>query len=414
MRVKKMIVATLVFAMTTATMLTGCGGKGGEAATTADGKAKIRFASWDTAEDVDRQQKLVDKFNAEHDDIEVTLEAYGSEFDTKISAGMGSGDAPDVMYMWDYPSYYKGLEPLDSYIEKEGAEYKSNFYDTLWSYNSLDGATYGIPVGFTTHCLFYNKDLFKQAGVAEPTNDWTWDDVKEASKQISEKLDGIKGFSFQMKPDPYDFEMYLWSNGSSYVDQDGNLEGRLNSEQSVQVLQMFQEMEKEGYAVATEQTGTDEFRAGQTAMYVYGSWAIDSLNTDGVNYGVVTIPSFAGQEKSKSILSSSGVSISKDCKNKEAAWEFVKFWTSEEMNKERIGLELPVLYSVVEAEGIMEQPEYAPFYTMLEQSEGTTPASFLIESWPELKDTLSLSFERIFNPSSMEDPKTVLDEAAMQ
>jgi multiple sugar transport system substrate-binding protein len=149
-------------------------------------------------------------------------------------------------------------------------------------------------------------------------------------------------------------------------------------------------------------------------MYVYGSWAIDSLNTDGVNYGVVTIPSFAGQEKSKSILSSSGVSISKDCKNKEAAWEFVKFWTSEEMNKERIGLELPVLYSVVEAEGIMEQPEYAPFYTMLEQSEGTTPASFLIESWPELKDTLSLSFERIFNPSSMEDPKTVLDEAAMQ
>ena len=119
MRVKKMIVATLVFAMTTATMLTGCGGKGGEAATTADGKAKIRFASWDTAEDVDRQQKLVDKFNAEHDDIEVTLEAYGSEFDTKISAGMGSGDAPDVMYMWDYPSYYKGLDHLIPTLRKK-------------------------------------------------------------------------------------------------------------------------------------------------------------------------------------------------------------------------------------------------------------------------------------------------------
>mgnify|MGYP000523777094 CR=1 FL=1 len=37
----------------------------------------------------------------------------------------------------------------------------------------------------------------------------------------------------------------------------------------------------------------DEFRAGNTGMYVYGSWAIDTLNEDGVNYGVTTIPAFA-------------------------------------------------------------------------------------------------------------------------
>ena len=42
---------------------------------------------------------MVEKFNEEHDDIEVTLEAYRRDFDTKISADMGSGDTPDVMYM---------------------------------------------------------------------------------------------------------------------------------------------------------------------------------------------------------------------------------------------------------------------------------------------------------------------------
>lgn len=52
---------------------------------------KIRFASWDSAEDLEDQQKLVDAFNEQHDDIEVVLEAYGSDFDTKIAAGMGSG-----------------------------------------------------------------------------------------------------------------------------------------------------------------------------------------------------------------------------------------------------------------------------------------------------------------------------------
>lgn len=410
---KKKLVAMLILAMTTTMVLGGCGKKEDDGKTS-DGKTKVRFASWDVAEDVDAQQAMVDKFNAEHDDIEVTLEAYGSDFDTKISAGMGSGDTPDVMYMWNYPAYAQGLEPLDSYIEKEGDDYKSNFYDTLWNYNSLDGETYGIPIGFTTHALFYNKDIFAEAGVAEPTNDWTWEDLEKAAKEITEKCEGKKGFSFQMKPDPYDFEMYLWSNGTAYVDEDGNLDGNLNSDKAAEVFKMFQDMEKDGYALATEKSGTDEFRAGNTAMYVYGSWSINTLNEDGLNYGVVDIPAFGTEKDSVSILSSSGISMSKDSKNKEAAWEFIKFWTSEEMNKERIGLELPVLHSVVESEGIMEQEEYKPFYTMLEQSDGYTPSSFIIENWSELSENLSLSFERVFNPSSMEKVSDVLDEAAQQ
>lgn len=409
---KKKLATMLILALTGTMVLGACGSKEDDGKTS-DGKVKVRFASWDEAEDVDAQQATVDKFNAEHDDIEVTLEAYGGEFDTKISAGMGSNDMPDVMYMWNYPAYAQGLEPLDSYIEKEGEDYKKNFYDTLWNYNSYDGSTYGIPIGFTTHALFYNKDIFKEAGVGEPTNDWTWDDVKAAAKTITEKCDGKKGFSFQMKPDPYDYEMYLWSNGTAYVNDAGELEGNLNSDKAKEVFKMFREMEKDEYAVATEKSGTDEFRSGNTAMYVYGSWSINTLKEDGVNFGVVNIPSF-GTQPSVSILSSSGISMSKDSKNKEAAWEFIKFWTSEEMNKERIGMELPVLYSVVESEGIMDQPEYAPFYTMLEQSSDYTPASFIYESWSELSESLSLSFERVFNPSAMEDPAEVLDEAVQQ
>lgn len=407
---KRKVALGCVLMLSAMTVITGCGGSGGDKEN-ADkgGKTKIRFASWDVAEDVDRQQAIVDKFNEAHEDIEVTLEAYGSDFDTKISAGMGSGDTPDVMYMWNYPAYYEGLEPLDEYIEGEGEGYKSNFYDTLWNYNSIDGEIYGIPVGFTTHTLFYNKDLFAEAGVAEPTNDWTWEDLQTAAKTISEKTEA-KGFAFQMKPDPYDFEMYLWSNGTAYCDEEGNMDGYINSDESAEVFQMFQDMEKEGYAIATEKSGTDEFRSGQAAMYVYGSWSINTLNEDGMNYGVVNIPSF-GKEPSVSILSSSGVAMSKDSKNKEAAWEFIKFWTNEDNNKERIGLELPVLNSVVESEGIMDQPEYAPFYTMLEQSAGHTPASFIIESWSEVSENLSLSFESVFNPSALMDVPEVLENA---
>lgn len=189
------------------------------------------------------------------------------------------------------------------------------------------------------------------------------------------------------------------------------MDGNLNSDNSKEVFEMFQKMEKDEYATATEKDGTDEFRAGNTGMYVYGSWAIDTLNEDGVNYGVTTIPAFAdaGQD-SVSILSSSGLSMSKDSKHKDAAWEFIKYWTNEECNKARIGTELPVLNSVVESEGIMDQEEYAPFYTMLEQSKGHTPASFIADGWTEIDADVQLAFESIINPSSLADPKEALNE----
>lgn len=409
---KRVFGTVMATALSASLLLSGCGSKEASESVSADGVTGIRFASWDNAEDLDKQQALVDKFNESQDKIKVTLEAYGGEYDTKISAGMGSGDAPDVMYMWNYPAYYGGLEPLEPYMEKEGSEFKENYYETLWSYNQMEGSTYGIPIGFTTQCLYYNKDLFDQAGVSYPTSDWTWDDLKTAAKTITEKCEGVKGFSYQMKADPYDYEMYLWSNGSGYVDKEGNLAGNLNSDKSVEAFKMFQDMQKDGYAIATEKSGTDEMSGGKIAMYVYGAWSVNRFTEEGLNFGVVEVPAFAGaSQDSVSILSSSGLSISKDSKNKEAAWEFVKYWTGEELNKARIGYELPALKSVVESEKIMEVETTAPFYKMLEQSTGFTPACFLTENWSEISADLALSFERIFNPSALEDPKTVLDEA---
>lgn len=404
---RKIVAAAAVIALTTLAV-TGCSFQNNGQA---EGKVKLRFASWDNAQDLDKQQVLVDRFNKSQDKIKVSLEAYGSDYDTKISAGMGSGDTPDLLYMWDYPSYYRGLEPLDAYVEKEGADFKARFYEALWPYNSIGDVVYGIPVGFTTHALFYNKDIFAKAGVAEPDNDWTWDKLREASKTISEKLPEVKGFAFMMKPDPYDFEMYLWSNGAAYVNEDGKTAGILNSDEAVEAVKMFQDMEKDGYGLASEKTGTDEFRSGQAAMYVYGAWEISTLKEDELNFGIVDIPAFSATGRdSTSILSSSGVSISKDSKNKEAAWEFVKYWTGEEMNKARIGYELPVLKSVMESEHLMDDPYNEPFYSMLEQSAGFTPASFLVKNWSKLKDDLDLAFESVYNPSTLKEPKAELDK----
>jgi multiple sugar transport system substrate-binding protein len=392
-------------------LLAGCtstSGNGEDA--TEDGKVKIRFATWDVGDDVELQQGLIDQFNKSHEDIEVVLEAYGSEYDTKITAGMGAKDAPDVMYMWNYPQYKGALEPLDAYIEKEGAGYKDNFYETLWNYNSVDDKILGLPVGYTTHVVYYNKALFDAKGIDYPKAGWTWSDLQETAMKLSDKSQNISGFAFSGKPDPYDFEMFLWGNNAAFVDEKGKLKGNLDSPESIEVFDMFQGMIKDGSAITTEGSGATEMKSGKVAMFVYGAWGLNPLKEAGIDYGVVELPKFDGG-KSVSILSSSGISISKDSKHKEAAFEFIKFWTGEEANKARIDFELPVLKSVVESEKLEQDEVKSVFYSMLEKSEGYTPSSFIVENWSQVSENLNFVFEQIFNPSSLMDPKKALSGA---
>jgi multiple sugar transport system substrate-binding protein len=144
-------------------------------------------------------------------------------------------------------------------------------------------------------------------------------------------------------------------------------------------------------------------------MYVYGSWGLNTLKDAGINYGLAEIPSRNGNEGA-SILSSSGLAISKDSKNKEAAFEFVKFWTNEEANEYRLEYELPVLKSVVDKHDLENDEFKGVFYKMLQKSDKFTPSSFKAEGWSDISSDLSLSFERIFNPSTLENPETVLKE----
>lgn len=404
---KKLMTTAAVFS---ALLLVGCSSndEAGDAGD-AGGREEVRFATWDSEESLNRQQDLVDEFNESQDDITVKLESYGSDFDTTLTAGMGAGDAPDVMYMWNYPLYHEGLEPLDGFITAEGEEYENNFYETTWNYNSIDGVVYGLPVGFTTHVLYYNKDMFDEAGVSYPDDSWTWEDVAVASEAITNPDDNKYGFVLPVNPDPYDFEMFFWSNGSGYADEDGNIEGVLNSDESVEVLETFQDMLAEGIAVGSDTSGTAEMETGTAAMMISGAWGMNTFNDAELNYAMAPIPSF-GDKESVSVLSSSGLAMSVDSEVKDAAWEFIKFWTNEDSNKTRIDYELPVLKSVVEEEGL-EDGERGVFYTMLERSDDYESTSFVVDGWSSFSDDLSLVFESVFNPTTLIDPREALDNA---
>ena len=402
---KKIFIINLLLLL----LLISCGG-GSKKNEAADGTVTLRFATWDSGEALNIQKEIAKKFEEKNPNIKVQVEAYGDGFDQKLVAAFGAKDAPDVMYMWDFPTYGSSLEDLNAYIEKDSSVDMKDFYEGLMNYVQLDGKTYGIPAGFTTHVIYFNKKLFDDANVPYPTEEWTWEEFVEKAQKLSRPEEKVYGFGVLAKPDPYDFEQFLWSFGSSYISPDGKtLKGYMDSPESAAAAQLFADLvkNKAGVLVGSkdQQSGDDIFKAQKIAMWESGIWPMNGFKSADIDFGVALLPR-KGNNPPKSVMSVSAVSMWKGSKHKDAAWEFIKFYNSEDAAKLRVA-DLPVRKSLVEKFEILNDPMMAPFYKMLETSDNT-PAFLLNKNWKEVQRNLAMALENILIGNT--DAKTGLTD----
>lgn len=414
---KKMSWIALVSVMTLmASLLAACGGSGGTGASKEpDGNSSgaattLRFATWDTGDALKIEQEIAKKFEESHPGTKVQVEAYADGFDQKLAAGFGAANPPDVMYMWDFPTYHQSLEPLDSYASKDEDLNIDDFYQGLFNYGKIDNQLYGIPAGFTTRVVYYNKKMFDDAGIAYPSDGWTWTEFQEIAQKLTDKSKKQYGFGVRAENDTYDLQGFVWSNGGSFISEDGTtIEGYMNSKETAEAIQMLGDMLKNGSAVLTggkgQQSGEDIFKAGKIAMWESGIWPLESFREAGIDVGTVEMPAFEGKPV-KGVLAESALSIAKDSKNKDLAWEFIKFYVSDEAIKMRVA-DLPVRVSVVNELKKDQDPLYKPYYTMLERSDNT-PAFLLNPKWNEVNRQLSAAVESVMFGS---DAQEVLDQA---
>ncbi|SMF89937.1 multiple sugar transport system substrate-binding protein [Paenibacillus uliginis N3/975] len=398
------------------TMLAACGGNGSSDADKekgGDSPAKtttLRFATWDSGDTLKIEQEIARKFEEKNPGIKVQVEAYADGFDQKLAAGFGAANPPDVMYMWDFPTYHQSLEPLDSYASDDKDLNIDDFYQGLFNYGKIEDKLYGIPAGFTTRVVYYNKKLFDEAGIAYPKDGWTWDEFQEIAQKLTDKSKKQYGFGVRAENDTYDLQGLVWSNGGSFVSEDGKtIEGFMNSKETADAIQMLGDMIKNGSAVLTggkgQQSGEDIFKAGKIAIWESGIWPLEGFREAGIDVGTVEMPAFPGKPV-KGILAESALSIAKDSKHKDLAWEFIKFYVSDEAIKMRVA-DLPVRVSVVNELKKDQDPLYKPYYTMLERSDNT-PAFLLNLKWNEVNRQLSAAVESVMFGSSAQE---VLNQA---
>ncbi|KIL42244.1 sugar ABC transporter substrate-binding protein [Gordoniibacillus kamchatkensis] len=423
---KRSVSITSASVLALSLLLAGCSGQGGQAAKPADNGSNaankpadspapkaspdgkpvtLRFATWDTGDALKIEQDIAKKFEESHPNTKIQVEAYGDGFDQKLAAAIGANDAPDVMYMWDFPTYHSNLETLDDYINSDPDLKKDDFYPGLFNYVKIDGKSYGLPAGFTTRVMYYNKKLFDAAGVAYPKEGWSWDDLRDMAKKLTDPSKKQYGIGIRAENDPYDLQGMIWSNGGSFISPDGkSIEGFMNGKGTVDAIQLLGSLIKEKVAVVVggknQQSGDDVFKAGKIAMWESGIWPLDDFKKSGIDVGTVVMPIFSGKPL-KGVVSESAMSISKNSKNKKEAWEFVKFYASDAAIKMRTA-DLPVRKSVADQMKLNQDPLYQPFYKMLDTCDNT-PAFLLNPKWNEVNRNLNSAIDAVISGQNAAD-----------
>ena len=221
--------------------------------------------------------KMVAAFESEYPNIKVEVETIGySDYFTQMQTRVAGGTAPDC--------YELNIENFAAYANKgllaeiSGVDVSGLNETALGAFN-VGGKQYGLPESFSNVVLIYNKDLFDQAGVAYPTDDWTQDDLQAAAEKIRALGDDIYGI---WQPITYnEFFKVVAQYGGGLLNEDKTV-FTINSPENLKAAQTLVDrvLVSNVQPNAAQQGGMgdwDMFMSGRLGMIPTGIWAFQTF-----------------------------------------------------------------------------------------------------------------------------------------
>ena len=300
-------------------------------------QTEVRLSGWASSPaETALLQSLLYQFTVANPDIIVKYEPITGDYRQAMLTAIASGTEPDVFYV-DI-AYFREwaksgvLLAMDDLMTATGTT-TDMFIPSLMNAFTLDGKVYGIPKDFNTLGMFYNKDLFDAAKVAYPTDSWTWIDMQNAAKSITNLTDPknpVYGFC-----DPSDagrFPVFVFQNGGTIMTPDFS-DTTLDAQPAIDAATFYTgfRADKTGATPADLGQGWQgtDFGMGQCAMVYEGGWLIPYMTSSfpGVKYGVARLP--AGPVGKGNMIFTVSWSISANTNVSDAAWKVVEFLTNE-------------------------------------------------------------------------------------
>jgi alpha-1,4-digalacturonate transport system substrate-binding protein len=290
---------------------------------------------YDDPAELDFLNKKVAEYSATHPgvSIKVNTVAYDDLF-PRVAQLVAAGTPPDIVKLTDIrPEIAPFVQDLSQYL---GKDFLKPFIPGLQSAMTRDSQIVGAPLDVTANGIILNKTLFEKAGVAIPSKNkpWTWDQFLVAAGQVKQKTGVL--YSLVWDVTPHRWSTYLFQNGGSYYDSTGT-KANFNTPEAIQALRGFDKMFDDGYIPKSIWIGAenprDMFFSGNSVAWMSGSWQVKAMIQNLKDFQWTAGPNPYVTTRS-SVLGYKFVSAFSTAKHPDVAADFIKFFTSKEVNSE--------------------------------------------------------------------------------
>lgn len=424
---------------------------------TKDGKLVVVFWHSMAGELGKVMTDMIDEFNRTNKDgIFVKSEFIGEYgmLNQKIAAAVFAEIPPHISQVyetWAMQLQEEGaIEELDKYVDsKEIGIDRGDIVPALMKNVTIKGKIYSMPFNKSIPVLYYNKNLFKAAGLDPEKPPVTWDEFISYGKKLTmvatknpdgtmsyqsredyEKANGPGSFAAKkpsnkvtiwgnaFMPDPWSFENYIVQNGGKIISDDGK-KALINTPEAIEAANyIIGKVKTHGFAIRT--TGREhqnEFISGRVAM-IEGTIVSKVFMEKDIKFpfGMTTVPY---KKINMSVLSGTNVAIYSVFSDAEkiAAWKFIRWFTDTDQTA-RWAVRttyMPVRKSAYQTEIVKQtlakDPNMKPALTMLENIEFEPQ----VPSWFECRNILSKATEAVASIASgnlKAEPEKILNEAA--
>ncbi len=353
------------------------------------------------------EREIREGFERQHPGVRLRIEPIPGhgQYEPKLLLMMASGNAPDILEL-DASSaavFINNETLLDLAPFMSGDEEFSpeGYFPEVYRIAQRGDAVYGVPLDFTPMVMFYNKRIFDEAGVPYPQDGWSWGDFLDACQRLTvfppdSPAPQRYGFNFQNWMPGW--VPWLWLSGGDVLSPDGrHAVGWFDGPQSMEAIRFLVDLIREHRAAPSLResaaAGIDLFRAGRAAMHLTGHWSLIEYRSDGMDIGVVGLPTNTG--KQETVIYCTSLAVTRDTKHPQLAWEFVKYMTSTEVQIKRVSTGLAISANRAAAEHYATNPQEAAFLAQVKHARA--PWGARVERYPFCEDLGREMFEDILN-----------------
>jgi multiple sugar transport system substrate-binding protein len=385
-----------------------CGGGGGGGAGDGEVTGEVSFMVFGDPEEIQAYREVIAAYEHEHPKVDVKLIETSDRDDliARLSTSFAGGAPPDL-FLLNYRFYaqfaVRGvLEPIESRVDGSEVFQQDDFYEEALNAFRFDGTLTCLPQNISSLVVYYNKDLFQEADIAEPRTGWNWDEMVGAARKLTKDEDGdglAEVYGLGVEASLIRIAPFVWSNGGELVDDDESpAHFTLDSPEAQAALTEFLKLRLVHQVIPSEEEVEAEddemrFQNGRLAMVLSSRRSTPTFRTiTQFDWDVAALPQFREQA---GILHSDAYCMTKASENKDAAWSFMEYALGPDGAAvvARTGRTVPSLKEVAESEAFLDptaQPANSQVFLETIPVIRQVPS---ISTWPEIEDAAASILE---------------------